>query len=59
MNLREIGCEGVNWLELIQLEAFVNAVMNLEIPLKVFISIVIIMFCGDESRSLCFVVNNS
>jgi hypothetical protein len=38
MDLREIGIDGVNWIELtqdrVQWRAFVNTVMNLRVPLK-------------------------
>jgi hypothetical protein len=36
MNFSEVGCEGVNWIELAQdrdrLWALVNAVMNFRVP---------------------------
>jgi hypothetical protein len=32
MDLREIGWDGMDWIDLAQLRALVNAVMNLPIP---------------------------
>jgi hypothetical protein len=39
MDLKEIGCEGVDWIhqaqDRIQWQTVVNTVMNLQVPLKV------------------------
>jgi hypothetical protein len=32
IDLQEVGCEGLDWIELAQNRALVNAIMNLRVP---------------------------
>jgi hypothetical protein len=59
MDLREIGIDGANWIQLaqdrVQWRAFVNTVMNLRVPYESGVQLLLLeSFRVWETRSQCF-----